>query len=387
MDQGQRKTYRSPLELKAGTAGAAEGDFRATFATFGTKDWDGDVTVAGAFTQNQAVRIAAWGHNWGVLPVGKGTIHADSHRAWVDGSFFLDTAAGADTYRTVKQLGDLQEWSYGFIITKWSVGQHDGAKVRFLEGLDVFEVSPVLLGAGIGTGTARIKAAPTPDAEPPPEVEPAAGTKRAIGAHSTGTSTGSWDGPANERRLPNDAAALRRAHAWMDGDGDPAAKATYKFGHHEVSGSGSVGAANLTACSSGIAVLNGGRSGTTIPDSDRQGVWAHLARHLRDGSREPPPLKAAGLSILDAGEHVLADLDEYAARLANASDDEALAVKDYAGGLLRRLQAVRAELDGALKRADDPAALHPHELHRRYAQFARRFADLAPPSPQPPVPG
>jgi HK97 family phage prohead protease len=116
----------------------------------------------------------------------------------------------------------------------------------------------------------------------------------AIGVHHTPTSTGGWDGPANEARLKldQDAAYYKKAYAWQDPDGDPALKGTYKFIHHEVSGDGTPGAANLRGCSTGIGVLNGGRGGTTIPDTDRPGVWRHLAAHLRDGDMEPPELKA-----------------------------------------------------------------------------------------------
>ena len=116
----------------------------------------------------------------------------------------------------------------------------------------------------------------------------------AIPRHETATDDGAWDGPANEARLPSgDGAesALRRAHAWVDAEGDPNAKASYRFIHHEVAEDGTVGAANTTACSTGIGVLNGGRGGTTIPADDRQGVYEHLAGHLRDAGQEPPPLQ------------------------------------------------------------------------------------------------
>ena len=129
---------------------------------------------------------------------------------------------------------------------------------------------------------------------PPPEVLTAA----AIGAHSTETSTGAWDGPANEKRLPSpmSEATARAAYAWLDDgaiqDGQTT-KAAARFLHHEVSADGSPGPANLTACSTGIGVLNGGRGGTIIPPDGKRGVWEHLAGHLRDADREPPPLEAA----------------------------------------------------------------------------------------------
>lgn len=140
------------LELKA-----AEGQFRAVFATLNVIDKDGDVTLPGAFKDGQEVRIAQWGHNWAALPVGKGVIGADAEKAWVEGSFFMDTTLGMDTYRTVKNLGGLQEWSYGFQVDKASNGVHGGRNVRFLEAMTVFEVSPVMIGAGVGTHTEAIK--------------------------------------------------------------------------------------------------------------------------------------------------------------------------------------------------------------------------------------
>lgn len=114
----------------------------------------------------------------------------------------------------------------------------------------------------------------------------------AIAPHETTTSDESWDGPANEARLSNDAGedTYRTAYAWVDPDGDADTKDAYRFLCHEVAEDGSVGAANLQACRTGIAVLNGGRSGTTIPEDDYQGVYDHLAGHIRDADEEPPEL-------------------------------------------------------------------------------------------------
>ena len=123
----------------------------------------------------------------------------------------------------------------------------------------------------------------------------------AVAPHSTATSTSSWDGPANEARLiaPMPLSRARAAYAWIDTsrvqDGR-VVKDACRFIHHEVSADGTPGPANLTACSAGIGVLNGGRGGTTIPGSDVQGVYNHLARHLRDAGRVPPDLRAAAVT-------------------------------------------------------------------------------------------
>jgi HK97 family phage prohead protease len=115
-----------------------------------------------------------------------------------------------------------------------------------------------------------------------------------LAVHSTNTSDASWDGPANAGDLPSDEAALRMAHAWVDPDGDAAAKSSYRFIHHFVGVDGDVGAASTVACTTAIGVLNGARGGTTLADEDRQAVYKHLARHLKDAGLKAPELKAVG---------------------------------------------------------------------------------------------
>ena len=149
----EKKTYRGTIEVK----NEKTGEFKAIFSRLNVVDRDGDVTQPGAFIDGQKVRIAYWGHRWEDLPVGIGHIYSDDEKAWVDGKFFLDTETGLETYKTVKNLEDLQEWSYGFDILESEDGTVDGQNVRVLKSLNVYEVSPVLLGAGIGTGTVAIK--------------------------------------------------------------------------------------------------------------------------------------------------------------------------------------------------------------------------------------
>ncbi len=148
----ERKT--ATLTLKAD---GPEGSFSAVFSTLNVVDLDGDVTRPGAFQDGKEVLISQYGHQWGSLPSGKGVIHADDEKAWVEGQFLLATSHGRDTYTTIKAIGSLQEFSYGFQVTKASFGQQDGKNVRFLEAVDVFEVSPVMRGAGINTGLQAIK--------------------------------------------------------------------------------------------------------------------------------------------------------------------------------------------------------------------------------------
>ncbi|MGW6210942.1 HK97 family phage prohead protease [Streptomyces sp. NPDC055109] len=115
-----------------------------------------------------------------------------------------------------------------------------------------------------------------------------------LATHSTDTSDAAWDGPGNSSDLPAEESALRQAHAWVDPDGDAAARSSYRFIHHFVGVDGDVGAASTIACTTAIGVLNGARGGTTLPDEDRQAVYKHLARHLKDAGQKAPELKAVG---------------------------------------------------------------------------------------------
>lgn len=111
-----------------------------------------------------------------------------------------------------------------------------------------------------------------------------------VAVHATETSDGTWDGPANEMRLPVRLAGevAREAYAYVE-EGDELGRENTRFLHHEIAEDGTIGAANLTACSTGIGVLHGSRGGSSIPDSARRGVYEHLAAHLHDGGQEPPP--------------------------------------------------------------------------------------------------
>lgn len=158
----ERKFVEGGFEIKDETTG----EFEAVFSTFGVIDKHFDVTEPGAIKDGANVVVSAYGHGtqFGDLPVGKGRIHADSSEAKIKGKFFLDTQAGADTFRVVKSLkeDDLGEWSYGYQVKDAVFGEKDGEYVRHLKDLDVYEVSPVLVGAGVNTRTLSAKGAPAP---------------------------------------------------------------------------------------------------------------------------------------------------------------------------------------------------------------------------------
>lgn len=122
--------------------------------------------------------------------------------------------------------------------------------------------------------------------------------RSAIAVHHTATTDAAWDVNAMMSSCTADAAHLRAMSAWVDPEGNADAKGSYKFAHHMVDGEGNVGDANDGACSSGIGYLNRDKSSASapkIPDGDRQGVWDHLAAHLRDANKADPEYEPPGL--------------------------------------------------------------------------------------------
>jgi signal peptide peptidase SppA len=138
----------------------------------------------------------------------------------------------------------------------------------------------------------------------------------AIGRHKTATSEDPWDGPANEARLPSGngaAPALRKAHAWVDDEGDP---------------------------------------------EDRPGVWNHFAGHERDADREVPSYEGTSLA-----ERLTAIAAE-GAELAEAVDRRAkVRVADHQPAIStvteRALRATRDAIDTLLSGEPGADAVNP----------------------------
>lgn len=143
------------VALKAAD-GQPDGAIRAVFSTFDEVDRDGDIVLASAFTHGQAVPLT-WAHHWD-MPVGKGVILIEPGRAVFDGSLFLDTEVGQQAYKTIRAMGDLQHYSWGFKVVDAAFEQRGDQVVRVIKRAEVFEVSPVLVGANADTFTLGIKA-------------------------------------------------------------------------------------------------------------------------------------------------------------------------------------------------------------------------------------
>lgn len=131
------------------------GEIEAVVSTFGIVDRDRDVVLPSAFIDGQAIPLV-WAHDW-TRPIGKGVIRVEAAGAVFEGRFNLATSWGRDAYEAVKFAEALQEYSWGFRVIESDIEERDGERVRVIKRTEVFEVSPVLVGAGLGTRTVAVK--------------------------------------------------------------------------------------------------------------------------------------------------------------------------------------------------------------------------------------
>jgi hypothetical protein len=346
---------------------ADEGSALVVISTLNTIDKDLDVTKAGFFGEQHVQVVGA--HDWRSIPIGKSRIYELGNEALAEIKF-NDTSAGQDWYRAIKFDKEngipKQEYSYGFLIRPGGSQQGvvDGKSVRFLgplsdgsPGGDVIEVSPVLRGAGEGTRTLDIKA---------DKLHQATRLNGAVPAHTTAMTETPWDGPAQERRVKSSAEAhyFEAIYAWADPHAaDRTSRAGWKFPHHLVLADGTAGDASIRACHVTIGLLNGARGGTTIPDADRHGVYAHLAAHLRDAGIEPPALKdpqdEAGVKLDDQSEWTLWDLESLVLRYGDVEDVRIRNGKSPLSAMclthIGQIKEMLARLEHAAAAATDPA--------------------------------
>lgn len=133
-------------------------------------DHDGDTYQPGAFmwkgSEGQWCSILPC-HDWRAMPLGKARVYEEGDEIFAELRLNLGCQAGKDWHAALlfdlAQGKSVQEWSYGFNTLEADYLVRGDTRVRLLKRQDVMEVSPVLRGAGVGTGTVALKNAALKD--------------------------------------------------------------------------------------------------------------------------------------------------------------------------------------------------------------------------------
>lgn len=148
----------------------SKGMISVVFATMGVWDKDGDIATPGFYGEQDVMLLPT--HDWSHVPIGKGRTREDGNQAIADIQMNLDIQAAKDWLSAIKfdlKVGKpIQEYSYGFKVLEGGMRQGEmlGRTGRILQpredgtpGSKIWEISPVLVGAGEKTGTISAKSA------------------------------------------------------------------------------------------------------------------------------------------------------------------------------------------------------------------------------------
>jgi HK97 family phage prohead protease len=363
----ETKKFTTRVDLKSGSE---EGKIEAVISTFDIVDRDGEIVSRSAFKDGQPLPMV-WAHDW-AKPIGKGVIKVEPTRAVFKGQLFLDTTLGLDAYRTMKAMGDLQEFSWGFLTKKADFVEIDGEEHRRILETEAFEASAVLVGSNPETGLLAIKDA----------------GRKYMGCD--GAPDGSYEALSEELET---AFRAQRGSGRAEYVGVIATFGDHFIGYVMPSGDGEMTYWSVTYGRSPDGNIVLGTPAQVEAHTSYAALKAFTAKRRRlshhqleaviatlqalmgdDEDEEDPPVAAAAeagkaaepLTLNLAGAKLLSDLDAYLTRLTSMPIEDVLAVKDDGNALLRRLGTARSALDGLLKRADVAADSNPRELRRQF---------------------
>lgn len=137
------------------------GIFEAYVSVFGNVDTVGDRMLKGAFARTLVERglpPIIWSHQWELPPIGKTlTATEDDRGLLVKGQLFIDDNSTAREVYVAMREGALREFSFAFEVRSSRFVDEDGATVREITDVELFEVGPTLVGANPETELVGVK--------------------------------------------------------------------------------------------------------------------------------------------------------------------------------------------------------------------------------------
>jgi hypothetical protein len=140
----------------------SEGKVVATLARIGVRDRDGDVLRKGLLAGHQLVAIKPQ-HKWDHVNLGVADVY-ETNDGTMEAAMEFNMAipSAKDWFESIRfsyEKGHRQQYSFGFETVDFEHGPHeDGKSARFLKQIAMAEVSPVLIGASVGSQTLVVKA-------------------------------------------------------------------------------------------------------------------------------------------------------------------------------------------------------------------------------------
>ena len=152
----QRKNFTGSVQA------ADEGVIEAMVSCFGNVDYANERVMPGAFKASLARKLpkGCWAHDWKQIVAKTLDARETDEGLVVRAQFNLETQRGREAFSDVKG-GYVDEFSIGYRVIKDSVEEKSG--VRELHELELYEFSPVLVGANSETALLSVKTQDLPN--------------------------------------------------------------------------------------------------------------------------------------------------------------------------------------------------------------------------------
>lgn len=226
--------------------------------------------------------IVLWAHDYNSLPIGIADVALENGKLVGRGKFAPESANPfAQQVRRLYDLKIVRATSVGFIVLE--MNGNIVTKAQLLEFSFVpVPANPYALTLskarelGLNLQMLAMKGLKIDTTEEMKGAIPYAD-------HGAAPEDAEWDASKEVQAVGEDYPKLKEMCAWYDAE-KPDVQASYKLPHHQADG--------LKAVWKGVAAamgaLLGARGGVDIPDSDKDAVYSHLAKHYAEFKKEPP---------------------------------------------------------------------------------------------------
>ncbi len=275
------------------------------WASTGVRDRDNEVIDPAGWVLDEYLKnpVVQWAHDYRSPPIAKAlwvkkTTQGGKKGLLFKARFQAVTQAGEEIWQLYRD-GFLNAFSVGFRSLEGEEvdpEQNDG--VRYIHRkVELLEVSAVPVPANPDALVAAVEAGQFKSAV----------VLKALGLEDAKTVVPySPTTPAPEGRAWDAAAAVKRLRAWAGGEDiswakyrkgfawydskEPELFGSYKLPHHDIVGGELVVVWRGVAAA--MAALLGARGGVDIPESDRRGVYNHLAKHYKQFDKPVPEYRS-----------------------------------------------------------------------------------------------
>jgi HK97 family phage prohead protease len=256
-------------------------------------DRDGEIILPTAWDLEGYNGVVINSHDYETIENALGKVieaKTDDKGLYVKIQYFVGQGNDIADWAWVLAQNGLASYSVGFIPVE-SIPGSDNVK-RIYTKVKLLEISQVLVPANPYAVQDAIEYQPlikafkeikTKEVSKMNEVK-----KGVIPYHDYGNADESEPWDAGKEVKEADVETLKKICAWYD-ESNPDVKSSYKLPHHHASDLKAV----WKGVAAAMAALLGARGGVDILDSDKEGVYNHLAKHYKDFGKEPPEFHKA----------------------------------------------------------------------------------------------